>query len=280
MPHSYQVVLDYLNLIRTQLPKKLAEAGAPIHNTDIIPLTFKNKDVQTLVKAIESQDIRKMTELLRSVPRIAEVRNSHLSILALTINHGDLHMVNLVISRLPITYHYGLLLGDDNTKKQQSAVLMAALAGKPDILDYLLSDEIIFASIAQRDILFALKKIEHFLRGEMDEHALQREFGWSVSTEGKSEDECDEIRENYHEIYEFLNKLYFNELAKASSPACMKKGTSEMLIPSQRYYDSIIPGRGTFLFSPKPLCGTKRRLEALREKTEEEADNVSMPGLS
>ncbi len=247
-PNPYKEIADFLQLIHAEfLPAaKVMESSvkAPVEGA----ATTNRNQVKTLSKAIHAGDAAKVKSILTIDPILAANGNSKKSIFSEATCFGNLEIVKLVMANLPPDYDYGQLLGSGIN--QNSAVLMSALAGKMDILKFLLSNTRILHLIASRDILWAIKKIEDFVFEE--ELDVEKKYDWPFH-------QFKVPIPIYIKIYDFLNHVYYNHAAKAMVPKSAW----------DRYMDCHVPGRGMMLFTPRPAeAGIKRRID----ETEEDFD--------
>jgi hypothetical protein len=244
-PNPYKEISEFLQIIHSELSPPTRAKESTVKAKDGAGDKIAISSVQSLRRAIHVGNVKKVHELLIADANIAVYSNSKYSILSEATCFGNLKIVKLVMARLPIDYNYGQFLGRDDIETPQSAVLMAALAGQIDSLKYLFSVPRVIASIAPREILSVIKKLECFLSGEKDEEALEEEYGWSISKFKIS-------TAVYAKIHYFLEDFYFKVIARAEVAKT----------PTERYLDCIVPGRGTLLFSPprsNPFAGSKRR---------------------
>jgi len=265
-PNPYKEIAEFLQLIHAEflpaakvhaefLPAtKVMESSvkAPV---DGVATTNRNQ-VKRLSKAIHAGDAAKVKSILTIDSSLAANGNSKKSIFSEATCFGNLEIVKLVMANLPPDYDYGQLLGSSNN--QNSAVLMSALAGKMDILKFLISNTRIRHLISSRDIFWAIKKIEDFIFEKKDSP-----FEEKLDFEKKYDCSFHQFKVPipiYIKIYDFLNHVYYNHTAKAMIPKSAW----------DRYMDCHIPGRGMMLFTPRPAeAGIKRRIE---DTVEEDSD--------
>lgn len=257
-PNPYKAISEFLLTIHSELSPMIGTKESVVEAKGGAGDKLAISTVQSLRKAIRAGKVEKVRELLMADASLAAYSNSMYSIFSEATCFGNLKIVKLVMASLPLDYNYGQFVGEDDVATPQSAVLMSALAGQIDILQYLFSVPSVIASIAPREILSVIRKLEYFLRGEKTEKELEEEYGWCIK---KFEIPSDV----YTDIYSFLNDLYFKDMARAEIPKSLK----------DRYFDCIVPGRGTLLFtSPRsqPSTGSKRS----RPDTETEEDGAAL----
>ena len=255
---SYDEIVAFLQMMHRDLspavqakePRVLVK-GAAVADVSATQITC-------LSSAIHAGDTKKVEILLMADPRIAAHGNSRKSTFSEATCFGNVAIVKLVMSNLPPDYNYGQFLGGEDAETQQSAVLMSALAGQKDILLYLLSIPAVIRSIAPREILSAIKKLEDYLAGEKDDRTLEEDYGWSFNRYGVS-------KSVYSEIYNFLYDFYFNNVARAEVPK----------IQREAYLEPSASGYGTmFTHKPapaEPLAGSKRGFADFTDTAEERA---------
>ena len=247
---SYKDIAAFLQMMRREL---LPVAQAKEHDviaTDGALAGVAASQISSLSKAIHAGDTEKVRTLLVADGRIAAQGNSKKSIFSDATCFGNLEIVELVMEKLPSDYNYGQFLGGQDLVTQQSAVLMAALAGKKDILIYLLSLPAVIASLAPREILSAIKKLEDFLEEKKDDKSLIEDYGWSFKRFGVS-------KYVYNDIYNFLYDFYFSKVARAEVPKVQRE---PFLACSVSGYGMMFTHTASV-----PLAGSKRGFAAITD---------------